>query len=251
MAVELYTKASNSYLDDGKGNRAGEALTKAAKMLAENGNIPQAMELYKSAVESLAMGGAYHNAMSTYRAFNDFLIRNSQWEEAISNSLEMIVGYKALTQHDNVNKTCTSIVLVCLKMDDYVRADEYHKKFQSEHNSYGTSKESEISEDFLDAFERMDNNTLETAKQIHHLKYLEASVYKMVSKLSLSGGIESSSQTKKPRQPKPVDPKKASLLSHDEENDSEEENQASDPGQEDSQTREDKNDDGFDPNDLT
>lgn len=246
MAVELYTKASNSYLDDGKGNRAGEALTKAAKMLADNGNIPQAIELYKSAVESLSMGGTYHNAMSTYRGYNDFLIRNSQWEEAISNCLEMIVGYKALTQHDNVNKTCTSIILICLKMDDYVRADEYHKKFQSEHNSYGTSKESDISEDFLDAFERMDSTALETAKQNHHLKYLEATVYKMVSKLTLSGGIELSSQTRKPRQPKPVDAKKKSLLSHDE--NSEED---SDSGDEQQPVEEDNADDAFDPTDLT
>ena len=202
-------------MDDGKGNRAGEALTKAAKMMGESGAITQAIELYKSAVDSLSMGGAYHNAMATYRGFNDFLVKANQYEEAISNSQAMIVGYKALKQTDNVNKTCTSIVILCLALDDYVRAEQVFQKFVAEEEGYSQSKECEISEDLLEAFEKFDGNLLQQCKTNNHLKYLEASIYRLAMKLSIGGVNLTGEERTKSTTPKVKDAKKAQLFQVD------------------------------------
>ncbi|KAG2381878.1 hypothetical protein C9374_005670 [Naegleria lovaniensis] len=187
-ASELYSKAFQMYVDDGKGNRAGEALVKGAKVMAESGAIAQAVELYKTALESISTSG-YHNAMNTFRSFNSFLLQNSLFEEAIQNALEMMKGYKDLNQKDGVCKSCTTIILICLAMDDYVRAEEFQKRFSNEESDYLSSPEYDISNDFLEAFERMDQNLLENAKTNNQLKYLEREVYKMASKMKITSNL--------------------------------------------------------------
>ena len=249
----LYSKASQVYLDDGKANRSGEALTKAANLLAELGEFKESIELYNQALESLVMSG-YHNAMTTFRSFNAFLVKHAQWEEAIKNCLAMMTGYRSLKQTDSVYKTCASIVLICLQMDDYVRGDEFQKKFGNEEDGYFNSQESEIGEAFLEAFDKMDQAMLEKCKTNNQLKYLEPSVYKMAMKISLNAGIGSSSTATRAKTPR-ENKKKAKLLEID---DDEEDHAVDELELGNDESVDDKlvgaegnAEDFFDPNDLT
>nr|CAG4709608.1 unnamed protein product [Naegleria fowleri] len=253
-ATDLYSKAFQMYVNDGKGNRAGEALVKAAKVMAESGALTQAVELYKTALESISTSG-YHNAMNTFRSFNSFLLQNSLYEEAIQNAFEMMKGYKDLNQKDGLCKTCTSIVLICLMMDDYVRADEFHKKFSNEESDYLSSPECDISIEFLEAFDRMDENLLEKAKTNNQLKYLEREVYKLAMKLKISANMRGSAGVSL-RPSTRTNTKKNILLDDDEKVESEEEQDGEEISKDIDRLivkdhSDEENEDPFDPDDLT
>ncbi|KAL9647650.1 hypothetical protein ABK040_015140 [Willaertia magna] len=216
-ALELYSQAAEIYMEDGKGNRAGEALTKAGKLAANYKDITVAVEIFKKGLQGFTFSNKYYHATEAYRSFNGFLVQAKQYELAIENALEMNIAYKALNQTENMNKTFCSIVLFCLKLDDWVRADDFQKKFEVELPEYSSSKEWEIADKFLSAFENHNKEALEEAKRIHHIKYLEPSVAKLAMSMTLGSEGKVSSVTGRVRQPNKVNEKKTKLFEVEEE----------------------------------
>ena len=196
-AIKWYREASRVYLDDGKNDRAAEVLSKAAKALEKEDpeNTQLCKELYEEAIEASSLNGKYHNSTDLIRSFNTFLVKNRMYADAIKNCETLRTAYQSLSQVANERKTMLSMIILHLKMDDQVAAEDLLNKFTNEIGSqaqFSQCDEGDLAIQFLSAFQNRDEQLLANTRQNSLLKYLEGPFAKIAMNLTLNPLFEDS-----------------------------------------------------------
>ncbi|EFC50422.1 predicted protein [Naegleria gruberi] len=199
-AFKNYKDAARLYLDDGKNDRAAEVLVKAAKSMEKEPNcLNQCVELYKEGIEASTMNGKYHNVTDILRNFNNFLIRHKLYTEAIQNLETQINAFRSLSQPNNERKAMLAIIILYLKNDDPVAAQNALDKFTNDSGSSGfcENDEGDVAIQLVSSFENRDERMLDQAKTSSVIKFLEGPVSKIGLTLSLNPLLDELNEKKK------------------------------------------------------
>src|SRR3989338_1376146 len=199
-ALTNYKDASRLYLDDGKNDRAAEVLVKAAKSMEKEPNcLNQCVELYKEGIDVSTMNGKYHNVTDILRTFNNFLLRNKMYGEAIKNLETQLTAFRALSQVANERKAMLAIIILHLKNDDPVAAEDALNRFTNDSGPAGFSMndEGDVAINFVSAFQNRDDSLLEQARLSSTVKFLEGPVSKIAMTLSLNPLLDDLNEKKK------------------------------------------------------
>ncbi|KAG2375006.1 hypothetical protein C9374_010380 [Naegleria lovaniensis] len=199
-ALKNYKDAARVYSDDGKNDRAAEVLVKAAKaMEKEPGGLEQCFELFKEGIEMSCLNGKYHNTTDLLRQYNTMLIKYKRFDDAIKNCETQLIAYQNLNQADNLRKTMLSIIVLYLRNDDPVAAENALTRFTNESGAanFSNSDEGDLAVSFVSAFQNRDEKLLESTRQNSLLKYLEGPFAKIAMTLSLNPLFDTTPQVKK------------------------------------------------------
>lgn len=216
--ARVYKKAAEIFQEDGKPERAGEVLNKAIKVLereygANNDRSKsedgidmttgavgvlrsEIIDIYRSAID--AYDDKFHLSGDMMRSFNAFLVREGEYAASIENIKRQIIGFEKLKQPHNIWKCYLSTVILHLKMDDWPAADNAHQSFVLKHPEYTLSDEGKLAQQFLDAFERYDEELLKRTQESNKLKFLDVQVCKIARALSITGSAPASAGAMKP-----------------------------------------------------
>ncbi|KAL9655825.1 hypothetical protein ABK040_000889 [Willaertia magna] len=209
-AVKWYKEASRIYLEGGKADRSSEVLIKAAKSLEkEVGAERLALELYSSAISSSTLNGKYHNATDLLRGYNTFLMKNKFYKECIENVEHQVLAYRTLNQPHNEYKAILSIVVLYLKLDDVVAAEDANNKYMQESNGYTQSEECDLAVAYVSAFSNRDEGLLERTKKNNALKFLEGPIAKVAMTMSLNPVLDDEQQERMKEQRRQLQAKKS------------------------------------------
>jgi len=126
--ASFFEKAAELYHKSGKPDRASALYVRAASTLTKN-EKDRAIQLFKDALDIYASNDSFHLAADVFRSFNAYLIKEELYVEAIANIEKQVVGYTSLKQDHNKWKSYLSIIILVLKIGDWVKACEYHEKF--------------------------------------------------------------------------------------------------------------------------
>ena len=208
-ALKNYKDAARCYSDDGKNDRAAEVLVKAAKaMEKEPAGLEQCFELFKEGIEMSCLNGKYHNTTDLLRQYNTMLIKYKRFDEAIKNCETQLVAYQSLNQVDNLRKTMLSIIVLHLRNDDPVAAENALTRFTNESGAanFSNSDEGDLAVSFVSAFQNRDERLLEATRQNSLLRYLEGPFAKIAMTLSLNPLFDTIPQVKKEKPKKTSTP---------------------------------------------
>lgn len=206
-----YEKAGRIYREDGKEDRGAEMLVKAANITEDK---ERAVSLYKQALEIYENAQEFHKAGDAFRQFNAFLLRNGMYKECIENMQKQATAYEALKQNHNIWKCYLSIVILYLKLEDWVKASEAHQKF-IETPGYADTEESYLAQSLLDCVENRDEDQLQRQLQSSRIKFLENQVAKVAKTLKIPAVFDKPIETVKAKAK--LDSTKQELFGDDEE----------------------------------
>lgn len=146
--------------------------------------------------------------MDVYRSFNAFLLKEKFYLEAIENIEKQIVGYISLKQDQGKHKSILSLIILRLKLGDWVKAVETQEKYSND-NSYPNSDEYYCAQSLLDAYEKNSEEDLQKALKSQKIKLLE----NQIAKVGMSLKVSDDPSTKEKRSQKKVtDEKKKELF---------------------------------------
>jgi len=259
-AADWFEKAADYYHRSGKSDRASALYVRAASVLTKN-EKDRAIKLFKEALDIYSTNDSFHLAADVYRSFNSYLIKEELYLEAISNMEKQIIGYRNLKQDHNIWKSYLSIIIIELKLGEWVKATEYQEKFGEEEANYYSTEESKIAQDLLNAFEKNDDDLLKKTAKLQKIRLLENQVARVAINLKLPGSLFENSKPKTNKK-KYVekDVKRKALFGDDEEANVEVQEEDNNNLKKDSKTTADKKKslfgdenemDPFDPNNLS
>jgi hypothetical protein len=212
-SANWYEKAADLYHKSGKADRASALFVRAASVLTRN-EKDRAMRLFRDALDIYASNDSFHLAADVYRSFNAYLIKEELYQDAINNIEKQIIGYTSLKQDHNKWKSYLSIVILALKMGDWVKATDYHEKFMDD-MGYSNTEESQLGQQLLTCFEKNDDEALKKVLKTQKIRLLENQIARVALKLQTSGKEQDSSSKKRSAGKKQLDPRKRELFGDD------------------------------------
>jgi len=183
-AAGLYQRASLCYRENGNPEKAADTLVKAAKVI-ETSDADKAIQLIEEAVDIYESEDKEHFAGSTFKYAITLMLQNNRYEQTIEAFKKHSRMYEKLGHTHEIHKAYLSIVIIHLRLDDYVAADKAYQEFLSQHG-FASTKESAAAATLLDAFERHSPEDLEHAITNQLFSFLDNGVARLAKGLSFS-----------------------------------------------------------------
>eukprot|EP01133_Synstelium_polycarpum_P013680 gene13680-16112_t len=180
----LLVEASKLYRTNGNSYAAADAMTKAAKIL-EDTDLEQALSLLHDSCELFELDDKEHYSGDTFKMTISMLLKHKKYFETIE---LLMIQNRVFTKLDNthdLHKSCLSVIVVHLALDDVVSARKKYDDFL-QYASFIHSQEGSTGAELINAYE---SNNTEAVKKIcsrHLFNFLDNQVAKIAKNLTVN-----------------------------------------------------------------
>ncbi|CBZ50490.1 gi20748, related [Neospora caninum Liverpool] len=183
--IRLQREAAHRYRLGGKGDAAVRVLQKAAKFKEENENDGRgAAEILSECVSIHEEDEKWHYASEVYRDLISLLARERMHAELLQALDRHVKVLHRLGQQNGIYKAAMSKVIVCLTMDDPVRADNALSDEVAFASNFLGSREFHLAAETVDAYKAGDSQALAAALQNQMWSFLPTEIVNMVRDLN-------------------------------------------------------------------
>jgi Soluble NSF attachment protein, SNAP len=195
-AVELVMQACESFQDEGREafmNQVGGCVRGSigsGSWFLENpppsfltlGFFPffALIILLCSPVPPLRFSGS---CLQSYRYALGLAVRHGHYDSAVTLLKRQVEAFERLTQNHEAHKAHLSILVILLKGDDYVAAEQHFQQACAECDGFAPSTEGRVGADLLDAVEKRDADELEAVLSKQQFGFLDNQVVRLAASL--------------------------------------------------------------------
>ncbi|EGG20217.1 soluble NSF attachment protein gamma isoform [Cavenderia fasciculata] len=184
-AVELLVESSKLYRTNGNSFAAADAMTRAAKMIEEK-DVDQALQLLHDACELFELDDKEHFSGDAFKMTISMLLRHKKIFECIDLLIIQNRVFSKLDQTNELNKSCLSVIVLHLDMDDNVMAKKRYEDFL-QYVQWAHSNEGKVAGQLIQAFDANDAEAVKKLSQQYLFNFLDNQVAKIAKNLSLGG----------------------------------------------------------------
>ncbi|KAF2070849.1 hypothetical protein CYY_007835 [Polysphondylium violaceum] len=181
--VRLLLEASKLYRTNGNSFQSADTMTKAAKLLEET-DLDQCVQLLLDACELFELDDKDHFSGDTFKQTISMLLRHKKFMEAIDLMLLQNKVFLKLDQKHDLNKSCLSIVVISLLLDDVVGAKNKFTQFL-DYTGFIHSDEGITAQELITAYDKNEADTVKKITQKHIFNFLDNQVAKIAKSLQL------------------------------------------------------------------
>jgi len=196
--VRLLLEASKLYRTNGNSFQSADTMTKAAKLL-EDTDLEQCIRLLMDSCELFELDDKDHFSGDTFKQTISMLLRHKKFFEAIELMLLQNKVFQKLDQKHDLNKSCLSVVVVSLLLDDVVGAKNKFTLFL-DYPGFIHSDEGITAQELITAYDKNEADTVKKITQKHVFNFLDNQVAKIAKSLQLKAPTSVNTMSSNPPQ---------------------------------------------------